>query len=125
MKSRRDPRALEHGPVFSWHRTQDGWIYTSGHAAVDVDDLSIKPGDFRHECRLTLENLRRTLERAGSSMTKVLKVTAYITDMNDFPTFNQIYAEFFPGETPPARTCVEVRRLPYNFKVEIEAVAHV
>src|SRR5687768_982942 len=118
MKSRRDPRGLEHGPVFSWHRTQDGWIYTSGHAAVDVDDLAIKPGDFRHEARMTLENLRRTLERAGSSMAKVVKVTAYFTDLNDFPIFNTIYAEFFPGDTPPARTCVEVKRLPYNFKVE-------
>ena len=124
MKSRRDPRALEHGPVFSWHRTQDGWIYTSGHAAVDVDDLSIKPGDFRHECRLTLENLRRTLERAGSGLDKVLKITAYITDMTQFAAFNKAYAKFFPGPHVPARTCVEVSRLPFGFKVEIEAVAH-
>lgn len=125
MKSRRDPRALEHGPVFSWHRTHDGWIHTSGHAAVDVEDLSIKPGDFAHEARMTLENLRRTIERAGSTMAKVVKVTAYFTDMNDFGVFNLIYAEFFPGDAPPARTCVEVRRLPYNFKIEVEAVAHV
>jgi 2-iminobutanoate/2-iminopropanoate deaminase len=114
---------MEHRPVFSWHRTHDGLIYTSGHAAVDVDDLDIRPGDFRHECRMTLDNLRRTLERAGSSLAKVIKVTAYVTDMTDFPAFNQIYGEFFPGDSPPARTCVEVRRLPYNFKVEIEAIA--
>jgi 2-iminobutanoate/2-iminopropanoate deaminase len=120
-----DTSKLEHGPVFSWHRSHDGLIYTSGHAAVDVDDLALRPGDFRHEARMTLENLRRTLERAGSAMEKVVKVTAYFTDMNDFPAFNQIYAEFFPGKAPPARTCVEVRRLPYNFKVEIEAIAHV
>jgi 2-iminobutanoate/2-iminopropanoate deaminase len=123
MTSRLDTRGMEHRPVFSWHRTHDGLIYTSGHAAVDVDGLDIRPGDFRHECRMTLDNLRRTLERAGSSLAKVVKITAYITDMSDFPAFNQIYGEYFPGDAPPARTCVEVKRLPYNFKVEIEAIA--
>lgn len=118
-------RNMEHGPVFSWHRTSDGWIYTSGHAAVDVDDLTLRPGDFAHEVRVTLQNLERTLEKAGAGLEKVVKVTAYLTDLAYFPLFNQVYAEFFPGDNPPARTCVEVRRLPYNFKVEIEAVARV
>lgn len=117
-------QSLEHGPVFSWYRDHAGWIYTSGHAAVDVDELSLDPGSFEHEARMALSNLRRTLERAGASLDKVVKVTAYFTDLNDFPRFNQIYAEFFGSTTPPARTCVEVRRLPYNFKLEIEAVAH-
>lgn len=115
---------LEHGPVFSWSRTHEGLILTSGHAAVDVDDLGLSPGTFDHEARATLENLSRTLARAGSGMNKVLSVTVYLTDMHHFPRFNQIYAEFFPGKNPPARTCVEVRRLPYNFQVEVQAVAH-
>ena len=55
----------------------------------------------------------------------MVKVTAYLTDLQNFRLFNQVYAEFFPGDNPPARTCVEVRRLPYQFKVEIEAIAHV
>jgi 2-iminobutanoate/2-iminopropanoate deaminase len=117
-------RSMEHGPIFSWSRTHDGWIHTSGHAAVDVDDLRFSTGDFIHEVRTTLENLRRTLEKAGSDLSKVVKVTAYLTDIANFRAFNQVYAEFFPGENPPARTCVEVRRLPYRFQVEIEAVAH-
>ena len=117
-------RSLEHGPVFSWSRTHQGLILTSGHAAVDVDDLGLSPGTFEQEARTTLQNLARTLERAGSGMDKVLSVTVYLIDMHHFPRFNQIYAEFFPGENPPARTCVEVRRLPYNFQVEIQALAH-
>jgi 2-iminobutanoate/2-iminopropanoate deaminase len=117
-------RSLEHGPVFSWHRSHDGWVYTSGHAAVGVDDLAFHHGDFAHETRLALENLQRTLERAGTGLDKVVKITAYMTDLNNFPLFNQVYAKFFPGDSPPARTCVEVQRLPYNFKIEIEAVAH-
>lgn len=124
MTSSPSTRTLEHGPIFSWAKIHDGWIYTSGHAAVGVDDLAFEPGDFAHEARLTLTNLRRTLEKAGSGLDKVVKVTAYVTDLGNFRLFNQVYAEFFPGENPPARTCVEVRRLPYNFKLEVEAVAH-
>ena len=114
---------LEHGPVFSWQRTHNGLVFTSGHAAVDVDDLTLRPGNFEQEVRATLKNLGRTLQSAGSSLDKVLMVTVYLTDMANFPRFNQVYAEFFPGDSPPARTCVEVRRLPYHFQVEIQAVA--
>ncbi|MCH9687796.1 MAG: RidA family protein [Deltaproteobacteria bacterium] len=117
-------RSLEHAPVFSWHRGHGGLIYTSGHAAVDPDDLRRIRGTFEEETRYTLDALRRTLEEAGSSLEKVLKVTAYLVDMKHYPDFNRIYASYFPGENPPARTCVEVQRLPYDFQVEIEAVAH-
>jgi 2-iminobutanoate/2-iminopropanoate deaminase len=116
---------MEHGPVFSWHRTHDGWIHTSGHAAVDVETLALSPGDFAHEARLALQNLERTLKAAGSDLGKVVKITAYMVDLANFRRFNQVYGSFFPGDNPPARTCVEVRRLPYNFQIEIEAVAHV
>jgi 2-iminobutanoate/2-iminopropanoate deaminase len=122
--NRTPSRSLEHGPVFSWHRVHGGLIFTSGHAAVDIDDYKRVRAGFEDEVRLTLENLQRTLVRAGSSMDKVVKVTAYLVDMGQYPAFNRIYAGFFPGADPPARTCVEVRRLPYDFQVEIEAVAH-
>ena len=119
------PRApkLEHGPIFSWYRDHNGFIFTSGHAAVDIESGVISLGDLTTEAHATLTNLRRTLERAGSSMEKVLKVTCYITDMSQFAAFNAVYAKFFAGPHPPARTCVEVSRLPFNFKVEIEAIA--
>jgi len=114
---------LEHGPVFSWSRKHKGLVYTSGHAAVDVNDLKRTPGSFEEEVRLTLDNLGRTLTAANSSLPQVLMVTVYLTDMALFPRFNQVYAEYFPGDNPPARTCVEVVRLPYRFQVEIQAVA--
>ena len=115
---------LEHGPIFSWSRGHNGFIFTSGHAAVDVEALGITLGDLASETNATLTNLRRTLEKAGSGLDRVLKVTAYITDMSQFAVFNSVYGKFFPGPKVPARTCVEVSRLPFNFKVEIEAVAH-
>jgi 2-iminobutanoate/2-iminopropanoate deaminase len=91
---------------------------------VDIDDYKRVRATFDDEVRLTLENLQRTLERAGSGLGKVIKVTAYLVDMAHYPAFNRIYAGFFPSADPPARTCVEVRRLPYDFQVEIEAIAH-
>lgn len=120
----RSSHQLEHGPIFSWHRDHNGFIFTSGHAAVDVDSLGITLGDLVAETHATLSNLRRTLEKAGSGLDKVLKITAYITDMGQFAAFNKVYAQFFPGPKVPARTCIEVARLPFNFKVEVEAVAH-
>src|SRR5688572_10472983 len=107
----RSPHQLEHGPIFSWHRDHNGFIFTSGHASADIETLAISPGDLVTETHATLTNLRRTLEKAGSSLEKVLKITAYITDMREFAAFNATYAKFFPGPRVPARTCVEVSRL--------------
>jgi 2-iminobutanoate/2-iminopropanoate deaminase len=114
---------LEHQPVFSWYREHAGTIYTSGHVAIDIDSGAISHGDLPHEARVALGNLGRTLARAGSSLEQVLKVTVYLTDMREFSTFNRVYAEFFPGERPPARICVEVSRLPYDLRVAIDAIA--
>ena len=82
-------RSLEHGPVFSWYRSHGGWIHTSGHAAVDIDEHTFSHGDFECEAETTLRNLARTLQRARSSLDAMAKITAYMTDLNDFPRFNQ------------------------------------
>jgi 2-iminobutanoate/2-iminopropanoate deaminase len=119
-----DSKKLEHRPVFDWSRSHSDLIFTSGHAAVDIETLKPDPGSFQHEARMALENLGRTLEKAGSGLDKILKINVYLVDMGDYATLNAVYADFFPGDQVPARTCVEVRRLPYNFRVEIEAVAH-
>ncbi|MBK8261384.1 MAG: RidA family protein [Nannocystis sp.] len=117
--------SVDNSPVFSWFRDHNGLIYTSGHAAVDVETRLMDRGELMHEARLTLENLRRTLESAGSSLSKVLKVTVYLTDISYYAAFNHLYARYFPGPSVPARTCVEVSKLPYGFKIEIEAIASV
>lgn len=116
---------LEHQPVFSWCREHAGTIYTSGHVAIDIDTHRFDHGDLAHEARVALDNLRKTLERAGSGLNRVLKVTVYLTDMSEFAVFNRVYSEFFAGEQVPARVCVEVSRLPYDLRVAIDAIAFV
>ena len=125
MVTRKTPYIVDRAPVFSWYRDHNGLIFTSGHAAVDIDSYTIERGDLLAEAKATLTNLKRTLEAAGSSLDNVLKVTVYLTDMSQYNAFNSVYAKFFKGPRPPARTCVEVARLPLNFKVEVDVIAAV
>jgi 2-iminobutanoate/2-iminopropanoate deaminase len=74
------------------------------------------------QTRQAITNLKNVLEAAGSSLANVVKTTVFIKDMNDFVALNGVYAEMF-GDTKPARSCVEVARLPKDVKVEIEAIA--
>ncbi len=97
-------------------------VFVSGQIPFDPATGEIVPGDVQDQTRQSLKNVREVLLAAGSSMDKIVKATVFITDMNDFPRVNEVYAEFFP-ENPPARACVEVSRLPKDVKVEIEAIA--
>ena len=80
-------------------------------------------GGIAEQTRMVLTNLKGVLEDAGSSLQKVLKVTVFLKNMNDFPAMNKVYGEFFESATAPARSTVEVARLPKDVLVEIEAVA--
>jgi 2-iminobutanoate/2-iminopropanoate deaminase len=76
------------------------------------------------EAQMVLNILKTMIEEAGSSLKHVLKVSVFLTDIREFDKFNLIYEKFFSQE-PPARTCVEVQSLPFNAKVEIDAIAHI
>ena len=80
-------------------------------------------GTIEQETELALSNIRSIINEAGSSLEKVLKVTVFLTDMKEFHKFNSVYKQFFASD-PPARSCVEVKCLPFDAKVEIEAIAH-
>jgi 2-iminobutanoate/2-iminopropanoate deaminase len=79
-------------------------------------------GDILVQTRQVLTNLKGLLEASGSSLAQVVKTTVFLTDMNEFAAMNGVYAEFF-SSAPPARSTVQVARLPRDVKVEIEAVA--
>jgi len=97
-------------------------LFTSGQGPVDMTAGRYTPAPFEAEARLTIENLRQVLEDAGSSLDKVIKITIYLADMDDYAAFNAIYAECFP--TPrPARSCIAASGLAFGMKVELDAVA--
>lgn len=97
-------------------------LFISGQVPMDPSTGEFLKGDLESETRRVLENVRAILDDVGSSMDQVLKVTAYLGDMEDFAAFNVIYAEYFKAD-PPARTCIQAGRLPFDIKVEIDVIA--
>jgi 2-iminobutanoate/2-iminopropanoate deaminase len=100
----------------------DKLIFISGQGPLDTETGQLITATVGEEARQTLENIKNILEDVGSSMSNVLKVTAYLGDMDNFSAFNEVYAEYFPSD-PPARTCIQAGRLPFDIKVEIDVIA--
>lgn len=99
-----------------------GCIYTSGMIPVIPATGEIVSG-IEAQAKQALTNVKELLEAAGSGMDKVVKTTVFIKDMNDFAKVNEVYADFFAKGSYPARSCVEVARLPKDVLIEVEAVA--
>jgi 2-iminobutanoate/2-iminopropanoate deaminase len=95
-------------------------VYTSGQ--LPMKDGHLITDDVAEAAQASLENVAAVLEAGHASLADVVKVTIYLADMNDFPVVNTVYGKFFP-EPYPARSCVEVARLPLDAPLEIEAVA--
>ncbi len=97
-------------------------VFCSGQIPIVPETGELLDGDIEEQTELVMKNLRAVLEAAGSGLDSVVKVTAFLADMSDFPEFNQVYSTFFTSD-PPARAAVEVARLPKDVLVEVEAVA--
>lgn len=97
-------------------------IYTSGMIPIIPETGELEAGDITAQARQAISNLIALLEEAGSDAQSVVKTTVFIKDMNDFAKVNEVYATFFTDQYP-ARSCVEVARLPKDVLIEIEAVA--
>jgi 2-iminobutanoate/2-iminopropanoate deaminase len=102
-------------------------IFTAGQGGLDPITGQVVPGGVKEQTERTIANLKAVLEAGGSSLGQVVKATVFLKDINDFAAMNAVYATFFEGDsdTLPARTTVEVSRLPRNLLVEIEVVAEV
>ena len=110
--------------AYSQAIVSNGFVYCSGQVPLDPSSGELIGGSIADQTRRCLENLSAVLSAAGSSLDDVVKVTAFLLDMSDFPEFNEAYSEFF-GDEPPARATVAVAGLPKGAEVEIECVATV
>jgi 2-iminobutanoate/2-iminopropanoate deaminase len=96
-------------------------VFCSGQIPLTPSGEVVE-GDIAVETRQVLTNLKHLLAAAGSSLERVVKTTVFLADMHEFKAMNEVYAEFFPN-APPARSTVQVARLPRDVRVEIEAIA--
>lgn len=97
------------------------FVFTSGQIPLNPETGDM-PGTIEEQTKQALENVKAILEAAGTSLDNVIKTTVFLKDMNDFVRINEVYATFFK-ENPPARSAVEIARLPKDAKIEIEAIA--
>ena len=98
-------------------------LYVSGYGPVDPETGEDVEGDVQAETEQVLDNIAATVKEAGGSLDDVVKVTVYLTDLDDYDRVNDAYGEQFTGD-PPARVCVEVSRLPDDVRVEMDAIAY-
>ena len=99
-----------------------GFIFTSGQIPVDPATGEI-PASITAQTERSCRNVEAILNAAGSNLTKVIKTTCFLADMNDFAAFNEVYAKYFTQK--PARSCVAVKTLPKDVLCEIEAIAEI
>lgn len=109
------------GP-YSQGMSAGSMIFTSGQLGLDPETGEFDKSDIKAEAKRSLENLKAVLEAAGATLNDVVKTTVFIKNMDDFAQINEVYAEYFV-ENKPARSCVEVARLPKDANIEIEAIA--
>jgi len=100
------------------------FIFTSGQVAIDPATGNFIGGDIKQQTRKTLENIKAILHEAGSELKRVVKTTVFLKDMNDFTAMNEVYSEFF-NESKPARSTIEVSKLPKDALIEIETIAYI
>lgn len=119
VKTDKAPQAI--GP-YSQAIEVNGMIYTSGVVPINPATGEVVESDIKVQATRVFDSMKALLEAAGSSCEDVVKTTVFIKDMNDFAALNEIYATYFTGAFP-ARSCVEVARLPKDVLIEMEAVA--
>lgn len=102
----------------------NGLIFTSGQIPISPSTGSIDSSDIEAQTKQVMENLKEVLKAAGSDFSKVIKTTIFLTDMNDFAKVNEVYSSYFKS-APPARSTVQVAKLPKDAKIEIEMIAYI
>lgn len=121
-----EPVATDRGPKaigpYSQAVRANGFVFLSGQIALDPKTQQIIEGGVELQTERVLENLKAIVEAAGSSIQRVVKTTVFLADMNDFAAMNEVYSRYFISH-PPARSTVEVSRLPRDVRIEIDLIA--
>ncbi len=100
----------------------NGFVFTAGQIPLDPTTMKVVEGGIEDQSERVMLNLEAILEAAGSSFDRIVKTTCFLANLDDFPAFNKIYATRF-GENPPARSTVQVAKLPLGVLIEVECVA--
>lgn len=119
ISTEKGPKAI--GP-YSQAIRANGFIFISGQVAFDPATGQLVEGDVAKQTARVLDNLKAIIEAAGSSLEKTIKATVFLKDMNDFAAMNEVYGRYFSHQ-PPARSTVEVARLPRDVRVEIDLIS--
>lgn len=121
-----EPVATDRGPKaigpYSQAVKANGFVFVSGQIALDPRTQQIVEGGISAQTERVLENLKGIVEASGSSLQRVVKTTVFLTDMREFAAMNEVYSRYFVTH-PPARSTVEVARLPRDVRVEIDLIA--
>lgn len=121
VKTEDAPKAI--GP-YSQAVSFDNLVFLSGQIPINPKTGAVEATTIGAQTDQVMKNVQAVLKAAGSELSKVVKCTVFLSDMNDFAAFNQVYATYF-GNIPPARSTVQVARLPRDVKIEIDAIAHI
>ena len=120
INTKKAPQAI--GP-YSQARVINNFVFTSGQIPLKPDG-TIVSGNFELECIQVLENVKEILKCSGSNMSNVIKLTVYLTDLSNFDILNSVFDKYF-NDFLPARSTIEVSKLPKNSRVEIEAIGFI
>ena len=123
VSTKEAPQAI--GP-YSQAIKANGFVFVSGQVAIDPATQQVIAGDVAEQTHRVLRNLSEILQAAGSGLAKVVRSTVFLKNMGDFAAINEVYGRYFAGDdvVAPARSTVEVARLPKDGLVEIEVIAH-
>lgn len=111
------------GPYSQGIAVQGPFIFTSGQIGLEVSTMTLVGEDVQTQTAQAIRNLEAVLKAGGTTLQNVIKTTVFLADINHFAAMNEIYSQFFDQDPPPARSCVQVARLPKDALVEIEAIA--
>jgi 2-iminobutanoate/2-iminopropanoate deaminase len=121
-----EPVATDRGPKaigpYSQAIKANGFVFLSGQIALDPETQQLVEGGVALQTDRVLQNLKAIVEASGSSLQHVVKTTVFLADLKDFAAMNEVYGRYFTAH-PPARSTVEVARLPRDVRVEIDAIA--